>query len=75
MSGRTIEVQPVPSAPFLAGELLVLTIVASYAIKYVEPVSSLPFEPNALVGWALVVGIPSIVAFRFAKGGAPAASA
>ena len=60
--------QPVIATPLLAGELVLLTAVFSYLVKYGEPALTLPFEPNALVGWALVLGIPTFVGFRFVAG-------
>jgi hypothetical protein len=56
------------ATPLLAGELVLLTAVFSYLVKYGEPALTLPFEPNALVGWALVLGIPTFVGFRFVAG-------
>ena len=58
-------------APLLAAELSLATIAAAYLMKYGEPLLGLPFEPSAAVGWALVVGIPAFVGYRFAS--APAA--
>ena len=58
--------QPVPGAPLVAAELILLTIAASYFVKYGEAALSLPFEPNAIVAWLLVLGIPTTVGLRFA---------
>jgi len=66
-AATAITTQPVLAAPLLAAELLLLTTAASYLVKYGEAALSLPFEPNALIGWALVVGIPAIVGYRFAS--------
>lgn len=57
-----VDMQP---APLLAAELAAATVVASYLMKYIEPALGVPFEPSAIVGWALVLGIPALVGYRF----------
>lgn len=57
--------QQMPSVPLIAGELLLLTIVASYVTKYGETVIPFAFEPSAILGWLLCLGIPAGVGFRF----------
>jgi len=64
-AAAVITTQEVPSAPLLAGELVLLTAAASYLIKYGEPALSLPFEPSAVVAWALILGVPAFVGYRF----------
>jgi len=59
-------VQEVLPGPLLAVELALLTLAATYGLKYLEPAIGLPYAPNALVGWAICLGIPAAVAFRFA---------
>ena len=68
----TVPVQP---APLVAAELVLLTFAASFAVKYGEPALALPFEPNALVGWGLVLGIPAVVLARFLSVNKAAAAA
>ena len=65
---------PPASAPqpvaLLAAEGLLLTLAASYVVKYGElliPSSLPPFEPNALLAAAIVLAVPSLVSYRFAK--------
>ena len=58
--------QQVPAAPLVAVELVLLTLVCSYAIKYGEPALALPFEPNAIAAWLIVLSIPMAVGARFA---------
>ena len=67
--------QDVQPAPLLAAELLLLTTLASYAMKYGEPALGLPFAPNEVVGWAICVAIPAGVAWRFSQAMAAAARA
>ena len=52
-------------APLVAAELILLTVAASYFVKYGEAALSLPFEPNAIVAWLVVLGIPATVGLRF----------
>ena len=59
--------QDVPGAPLVAVELLLLTVLASYLMKYGEAALALPFEPNAIVAWLLVLAIPAGVGARFAR--------
>jgi len=68
-----IATQPVPQAPLLVAELLLLTTAASYGLKYAEPALGLPYEPSAIVGWLVCLGIPAVVGFRFATSSTPAA--
>ena len=57
--------QPSQPLPLLAAELLVLSIGASFLMKYGETALGLPFEPSAIVGWLLVLGIPAVVGYSF----------
>ena len=59
--------QPQDPAWALALKLTVLTTVAAYAMKYGEPALGIPFSPNAIVGWAICLGVPAGVAWRFSK--------
>jgi hypothetical protein len=56
------EMQP---TPLIAAELVLLTIVASYLMKYGETVIPFAFEPSAIVGWLICLGIPAGVGYRF----------
>ena len=59
--------QDVLPAPLLAVELTLLTALFSYGLKYIEPAIGLPYEPSAIVGWAVCIGIPAIVGYSFAS--------
>lgn len=50
----------------LAVKLIAITAVSSYAIKYGELGLDAPFNPNALLASAMVVGIPAITAYQYA---------
>lgn len=50
----------------LGAKLLVLTVATSYAIKYGELGSDIPFSGNALIAGAMIVGIPAITAYQYA---------
>lgn len=51
----------------LAGKLLALTVVSSYAIKYGELGLDLPFNPNSIVAAAMILGFPAITAYFYAS--------
>ena len=57
--------QDVPAGPLVAVELLLLTALSSYGLKYLEPALGLPYNPSALAGWAICLGVPALVAYRF----------
>jgi len=59
--------QDVPSTPLIAAELVLLTLVASYAMKYGETALGVAFDPNAIVGWLICITIPAAVGYRFAS--------
>ncbi len=49
----------------LIAKVSAATLFLSYAVKYGSLGLDLPFEPNAFVGLALVLGIPSLTAYSF----------
>jgi len=49
----------------LVAKVVGLTIFLSYLVKYGELGLDLPFEPNAPVALAMVIGIPAITAFQY----------
>lgn len=51
----------------LAAKILGLTVALSYLVKYGELGLDLPFEPNAPVALAMVLGVPAITAFQYYK--------
>jgi len=62
-----LTLQDVPPTPLIAGELVLLTVFASYLMKYGETALGVPFDPSALLGWAICLGIPAAVGYRFAS--------
>ena len=59
--------QEVAPAPLIAVELVLLTAVASYVMKYGEAALGVAFEPNAVLGWLICLAIPALVGFRFSS--------
>lgn len=57
--------QDVPAKPLVAAELLLLTLAASYLLKYGETVVPFAFEPNGVLGALICAGIPAAVFARF----------
>lgn len=55
----------VESTQVLTAKIVVLTLLASYAVKYGELGLDLPFTTNAAAATAIIVGIPSIVALTY----------
>jgi hypothetical protein len=51
----------------LAAKLVALTVVSSYVMKYGELGLDLPFTANGQAALAMVLGIPAITAFLYAK--------
>jgi len=49
----------------LVAKVSAATLFLSYAVKYGSLGLDLPFEPNAFVGLALVLGIPSLTTYSF----------
>jgi Protein of unknown function (DUF2499) len=49
----------------LAAKLVLLTLLASYAVKYGELGIDLPFTPNPVVASAMILGIPAVTAYAF----------
>jgi Protein of unknown function (DUF2499)/Protein of unknown function (DUF3593) len=60
-------VEPTESNPVLVGKVVGLTVALSYLIKYGSLGLDLPFEPNAAIALAMVLGIPGITAYRYYK--------
>jgi hypothetical protein len=58
-------VEPEESNQVLVAKVLTGTLVLSYLVKYGELGLDLPFEPNAPVASAIVLGIPAITAFTY----------
>jgi hypothetical protein len=65
-------VEPQESNQVLAAKVVGATLALSYAIKYGSLGMDLPFEPNAVVALALVLGIPAITAYQFYSRSNPA---
>ena len=59
---RTIETQPLP---LIGAELVLLTLLASYVMKYGEVLVPFAFEPNSILGWLICLLIPAGVGYRF----------
>ena len=57
--------KPEESNQVLALKVVGLTLFLSYLIKYGELGLDLPFEPNAPVALAMVLGIPAVTAFQY----------
>jgi len=61
--------EPVESNAVLAAKVTAGTLFLSYAVKYGSLGLDLPFEPNAFVGLALVLGLPGLTAYTFYQRG------
>lgn len=61
-----LAMQPMQAAPLVAAELIGLTMLASYMIKYGETALGLPFSPNVIVAWFMVLTIPASVGYNLA---------
>jgi hypothetical protein len=59
-------VQPMQAGPLVAAELIGFTMLASYMIKYGETALGLPFSPNVIVAWFMVLSIPASVGYNLA---------
>jgi Protein of unknown function (DUF2499) len=59
--------EPKESNAVLAAKLVGLTVVSSYLVKYGELGLDLPFNPNAFVAAAMIVGLPAITAYNYAS--------
>jgi len=57
--------EPKESNEVLAAKLVVLTLLASYVVKYGELGLDLPFTPNAVVATLMIIGIPGITAYNY----------
>eukprot|EP00980_Cylindrotheca_fusiformis_P007979 scaffold1697_cov120-Cylindrotheca_fusiformis.AAC.61 len=57
--------EPKESTLVLAAKVSALTLFLAYAVKYGELGINLPFEPNLIVGLAMVFSIPAVTAFSF----------
>ncbi|KAG7351140.1 DUF2499 domain containing protein [Nitzschia inconspicua] len=60
-------VEPTESNQVLVAKVVGLTVGLSYLIKYGSLGIDLPFEPNAAIALAMVIGIPGITAYRYYK--------
>jgi hypothetical protein len=66
LAGTPLQVVPAEeSNEILAAKLLVVTLLASYAVKYGELTLDLPFTPNPYVATAMILGIPAITAYQY----------
>mmetsp|Transcript_23120 Transcript_23120/g.54594 ORF Transcript_23120/g.54594 Transcript_23120/m.54594 type:complete len:553 (+) Transcript_23120:77-1735(+) len=61
--------EPVESNAVLAAKVTAGTLFLSYAVKYGSLGLDLPFEPNAFVGLAVVLGLPGLTAYTFYQRG------
>ena len=60
--------QDVPPTPLIAAELILLTVVSSYLMKYGETLLGITFEPEqagAILGGLICLAIPAGVGYRF----------
>jgi len=57
--------EPVESNAVLVAKVAAMTLLLSYGVKYGSLGLDLPFEPNGIVGLAMVLGIPGITAYSF----------
>jgi Protein of unknown function (DUF2499) len=57
--------EAVESTQVLAAKVVVLTLLASYGVKYGELGLDLPFTASAPAAGAIILGIPSLVAFNY----------
>jgi len=64
-SPPVITPQPMQSTPLIAAELVLLTLAASYVMKYGETALGVVFEPNAILGGLICLAIPAGVTYRF----------
>jgi hypothetical protein len=60
-------VEPTESNQVLVAKVVGLTLALSYTTKYGSLGIDLPFEPNAAIALAMVIGIPGITAYRYYK--------
>jgi hypothetical protein len=60
-------VEATESNQVLVGKVVGLTVALSYLVKYGSLGLDLPFEPNAAIALAMVLGIPGITAYRYFK--------
>ena len=63
-----LKLQEMQSTPLIAAELLLLTVISSYLMKYGETLLGITFEPEtagAILGGLICLGIPSAVGYRF----------
>jgi hypothetical protein len=58
-------VEPEETNQVLVAKVVGLTLALSYLIKYGSLGIDLPFEPNAAIGLAMVIGIPGITAYQY----------
>ena len=67
--GQPLDITPqdVPSVPLIAGELVLLTVAASYLMKYGETALGVAFDPSAILGAFICFAIPAGVGYRFAS--------
>lgn len=68
-------VEPEESNQVLAAKVVVGTLALSYGVKYGSLGLDLPFEPNAAVALAMVLGIPGITAYQYYSRSIPAENA
>lgn len=57
--------EPTESNQVLAAKVITATVALSYLVKYGELGLDLPFEPNAPIALALVLGIPAVTAYTY----------
>ena len=65
IAGEALVLREPESNLVLIGKVAASTVFLSYAVKYGSLGIDLPFEPNALVGLATVLGIPALTAYSF----------
>lgn len=55
----------IDSTQIVATKIILLSLLASYGVKYGELAIDLPFTPNAPVALAMIIGFPGLVALQY----------